>query len=168
MEVIDKILESLPRDGACRCMLEWIERTANDSTEELDNTQVTWSDQETGSSKDEALAKRAKHQGVTATLGRLPQSEKVSEGPTAAFGGPSNSETQSIVSGGADLLSADPFTPHKHHPGDQGGSRQTPLPRKNTISGIRSGKIRSRQTPLPPSRGSGGARSALSRPFYPA
>ena len=68
----DEILEILPRDGACRRVLEWIERTANDSTEELDDNQFAWSEQETGSSEDEALAKRAKHQGVTATLGRLP------------------------------------------------------------------------------------------------
>ena len=100
MEEIDKILESLPRDeGARRRVLEWIERTANDSTEELDDKHVAWSEQEAESSEEEALAKRAKHQGVSAALGRLPQ--EVSEGPTADFGGPSNSETQSIVSGGA-------------------------------------------------------------------
>ena len=69
MEEIDEILESLPRDeGARRRVLEWIERTANDSTEELDDNQVAWSEQETGLSEDEALAKRAKHQGVTAAL----------------------------------------------------------------------------------------------------
>ena len=86
MEEIDKILESLPRDeGACRRVLEWIEQMANDSTEELDNSQVAWNEQETGSSKDEALTKRAKYQGVTAALVRLPQSRKISEGPTAAL-----------------------------------------------------------------------------------
>ena len=74
MEVRDDILESLLRDGARRRVLEWIERTANGSTEELDN-QVAWSEQETGSSEDEALAKRAKHKGVTAALGRLPRAD---------------------------------------------------------------------------------------------
>ena len=70
-------------------------------TEERDDNQVAWREQETGSSKDEALAKGAKHQGVTAALGRLPWSGKISEGSTAAVGGPSNSGTQSIVSRGA-------------------------------------------------------------------
>ena len=102
MEEIDEILESLPKDeGARRRVLEWIEQTANESTEERDDNQLAWSEQETESSEDEALAKGAKHQGVTAALGRLPRSGKVSEGPTAALGGPSNSGTQSIVSRGA-------------------------------------------------------------------
>ena len=102
MEELDEILESLPRDeGARRRVLGWIEQTANDSTEERDDNQVAWSEQETESSEDETLAKGAKYQGVTAALGRLPRSGKVSEGPTAALGGPSNSGTQSIVSKGA-------------------------------------------------------------------
>ena len=82
------------------------------------------------------------------------------------------------MSGGADPLSADPFTlqkhlrdtiycvrrgrsalgiplyptetPHRHNLLCQEGSRQTPLPCRNTIQGIK------------------GARSTLSRPFYPA
>ena len=112
MEERDEILENLPRDeGARRRVLEGIERTANDSTEELDNNQVAWSEQETGLSEDEALAKRAKHQGVTAALGRLPQSGKISEGPTSALSGPSNSETQSIVSAGARSALGRPLYP---------------------------------------------------------
>ena len=112
MEEIDKILESLLRDeGVCRRMLEWIERTANDSTEELYDNQVAWSEQETGSSEDEALTKRAKQQEVTAALGRLPRTGKVSEGPKAALGGPSNSDTQSVVSGGARSALGRPFYP---------------------------------------------------------
>ena len=48
MEEIDKILESLLRDERVRrWVLEWIERTANDSTEELDDNHVAWSEQET-------------------------------------------------------------------------------------------------------------------------
>ena len=96
-------------EGARRRVLEWIERTANDSTEELDDKHVAWSEQETESSEEEALAKRAKHQGVSAALGRLPQ--EVSEGPTADFGRPSNSETQSIVSGGARSALGTPLFP---------------------------------------------------------
>ena len=66
---IDEILESLPRDeGARRRMLERIERSANDATGELDHNQGTWSDQETGSSEDEALDERAKHQGLQPLL----------------------------------------------------------------------------------------------------
>ena len=49
MEEIDEILEGLPRDeGAHTRVLEWIERTAKDSTEELDDNQVAWNEQETG------------------------------------------------------------------------------------------------------------------------
>ena len=41
----------------------------------------------------------------------LPWSGKISEGPTATFGGPSNSETQSIVSGGARSALGRPLYP---------------------------------------------------------
>ena len=109
MEEIDEILESLPRDEGARRRV--FERTANDSTEELDDNQVAWNEQETGSSEDEALTKRAKHQGVT-----------------AALGGPSNSETQSVVSRGARSALGSPLK----------------LPRRNTIQGISCGRIRQR------------------------
>lgn len=102
-----------------------MDRTASDSTEELDDIQVAWNEQETGSSEDEVLTKWAKHQGVTAALGRLPRSQKVSDGPTAALGGPSNSDTQSVVSGGA-----------------RSALKQSPLPRRNTIQGISCGRIK--------------------------
>ena len=104
-------------------MLEWIERTANDFTEEVDENQVAWSDQEAGSSEDEAPAKRAKQQGVTAALGRLLRSGKISEGPTAALGGPSNSETQSIVSGGARSALGRPLYPAETPSRGSGGAR---------------------------------------------
>ena len=77
MEEIDEILESLLKDeGARRRVLEWIERTAKDSTKGLNDSQVAWSEQETGLSEDEALAKRAKHQGVTSLAKPDPSAQR--------------------------------------------------------------------------------------------
>ena len=118
MEEIDKILERLPRDeGARRRVLEWIERTANDSTEELDDKHVAWSEQETESSEEEALAKRAKHQGFQPLSADSPKKYLRGRQPISA--GLLTQRHNLLCQEGQDPISADPFSPQKHHPGDQ-------------------------------------------------